>query len=87
MTEPKSYLATRAATLMADWCKARKLDSIVAGVRNSSLIRLFLGGGAPFPEISMATMYKLWTSSLGETEELEELLGRDLSHWKRPPSL
>lgn len=87
MTEPKSYLATRAATAMADWCKARKLDSVVAGVRNSALIRLFLGGGAPFPEIPAATMHKLWTSSLGETEELEELLGRDLSHWKRPPLL
>ena len=87
MTEPKSYLATRAATAFADWCKARKLDSIVAGVRESSLIRLFLGGGAPFPEIPAATMEKLWASSLNETEELEELLGRDLSHWKRSPSL
>ena len=87
MTEPKSYVATRAATAMADWCKARKLDSIVAGVRESSLIRLFLGGGAPFPEIPPATMEKLWASSLNETEELEVLLGRDLSHWKRSPSL
>jgi Sulfotransferase domain len=87
MTKPKSYLATRVATLMADWCKARRLDSIVAGVRESSLIRLFLGGGAPFPEIPPATMHKLWASSLSETEKLEELIGRDLSHWKRPPSL
>lgn len=87
MTEPKSYLATRAATAMADWCKARKLDSIVAGVRDSSLIRLFLGGGAPFPEIPAETMHKLWLSSLGETEELEGLLDRDLSHWKKPPIL
>jgi hypothetical protein len=87
MTEPKSYLATRAATAMADWCKARKLDGIVAGVRDSSLIRLFLGGGAPFPEIPAETMHKLWLSSLGETEELEALLNRDLTHWKKPPLL
>jgi hypothetical protein len=87
MTKPKSHLATRIATLMADWCKARKLDSIVAGVRESSLIRLFLGGGAPFPEIPPATMHMLRASSLRETEELEELIGRDLSHWKRPLSL
>ena len=87
MTKPKSYLATRAATAMANWCKARKLDNIVAGVRDSSLIRLFLGGGAPFPEIPPDTMDKLWASSLRETEELEELLGRDLSQWKRSPSL
>lgn len=86
MTEPRSYLATRAATAMADWCKARKLDNIVAGVRNSNLIRLFLGGGAPFPEIPMPTMRKIWALMLGEIEELEDILGRDLSHWKTPPS-
>lgn len=59
MTEPRCYLATRTATAMADWCKARKLDNIVASVRNSSLIRLFLGGGAPFPDIPTQTMQKV----------------------------
>lgn len=87
MTEPRSYLATRAATAMADWCKARKLDNIVASVRNSNLIRLFLGGGAPFPEIPVQTMRKVWEISLGEIDELEAILGRDLSHWKTPPAL
>ena len=29
MTTPRSYLATRAGTAMADWCKARKLDNMV----------------------------------------------------------
>jgi hypothetical protein len=87
MTEPRSFLATRAATAMADWCKARRLDNIVVGVKNSQLIRLFLGGGAPFPEIPMETLKNVRMRMLCEIEELEEILGRDLSHWKTPPSL
>lgn len=87
MTDPRSYLATRAATAMANWCKARKLDSVVAGVRKSRLISLFLGGGAPLPEIPAHTMRKIWEQSLYEVDELEKILGRDLSHWKIPPSL
>ena len=87
MTEPRSFLATRAATAMADWCKARRLDNLVVRVKNSHLIRLFLGGGAPFPEIPMETLKKVRTRMLCEIEELEEILGRDLSHWKTPQSL
>jgi hypothetical protein len=85
MTAPRNYSATRAATVMAEWCKARKLDNVVAGVRNSHLIRLFLGGGAPFPEIPVQTMRKIWALLLSEIEELEQIVGRDLSHWKMPP--
>jgi hypothetical protein len=85
MTEPRSYAATRTATVMADWFKARKLDNIVANVRNSSLIRLFLGGGAPLPEISTHTMQKVSALLLREVEELETILGCDLSNWKTTP--
>jgi hypothetical protein len=85
MTAPRSYSATRTATAMAEWCKARKLDHVVAGVRNSTLIKLFLGGGAEFPEIPAPTMRKIWALLQGEVEALEEIVGRDLSHWKAPP--
>jgi LPS sulfotransferase NodH len=87
MTEPRNLLATKFATAVADWCKARRLDNIVAGVKNSHLIRLFLGGGAPFADIPMETLKKVRTQMLREIEELEDILGRDLSHWKTPPSL
>jgi LPS sulfotransferase NodH len=87
MTEPRNFLATRVATAVADWCKARRLDHIVAGVKNSHLISLFLGGGAPFADIPMETLKKVRTQMLREIEELEDILGRDLSHWKTPLSL
>jgi LPS sulfotransferase NodH len=87
MTEPRNFFATRVATVVADWCKARRLDHVVAGVKNSHLIKLFLGGGEPFPDIPLETLKKIRTQMLCEIEELEEILGRDLSHWKSPPSL
>jgi hypothetical protein len=86
MTEPRNYSATRAANAMANWCKARKLDHVVAGIRNSNLIKLFLGGGAQFPEIPAPTMRKIWALLQDEVEALEEIVGRDLSHWKMPPA-
>lgn len=85
MTQPRWHFVTRAATAMADWCKGRKLDRLVVGVRNSRLNRLLLGGGAPFPEIPRATLEKIARLLLPETEKLEAVLGRDLTAWKQVP--
>lgn len=85
MTEPKWYFATRAATSIADWCKGRNLDGLVAVVRKSRLNQLLLGSGAAFPEIPRETMEKIARLLLPETEKLEALLGRDLSAWKQLP--
>ncbi len=85
MTQPRWYLATHAATATAEWCKGRSLDHLVAGLRNSRLSHLLLGGGAPFSEISRETLETLTRRLLPETEKLEALLSRDLSAWKRLP--
>jgi len=82
MTHPRSYHRTRRATAMADWCKARRLDKMVAAVRNSPLQKLFLGGGSPFAEFPMEMSLRLYELFRPEVEELEEMLNRDLSAWK-----
>jgi hypothetical protein len=82
LTEPRCYLATRSATVLADWCKARRLDSVVATVRRSPLMRLFLGGGAPFPEIPSQTLHHLEETLRPEVEMLEEMVGRSFPAWK-----
>lgn len=84
MTAPRSLIATRAATSMADWCKARRFDNVVAGVRNSSLMKLFVGGGAPLPEVPSQTAARITEILMPEIEALEGMLGRDLTAWKRP---
>ncbi|HTW49251.1 MAG TPA: sulfotransferase, partial [Acidobacteriaceae bacterium] len=78
LTVPRSFLVTRAAVSMADWCKARRFDAVVAGVRNSGLMKLFVGGGAPFPEVPSQTLARITDLLLPEIEELEAMLDRDL---------
>jgi hypothetical protein len=84
MTEPRIYAATRAALAVADWCKARKLDRIVHHVRRSRAFNLLVGGGAPFPPIPDQSLARLRSLLSREIEELEGMVGRDLSHWKIP---
>jgi len=86
MTEPRLYVATRAALAVADWCKARKLDKIVYHVKNSRAFNLLIGGGAPFSRLPMESLAKVHEMLLPETEELESITGRDLSPWKVPPA-
>ena len=82
MTAPRSYLVTRTGTAVADWCKGRKLDNVVASVKSSPLIRLFVGGGRRFPEIPQDTLRKLYVVLRPEVDDLEAILARDLSGWK-----
>ena len=82
MTHPRSYTRTREATRIADWLKQRRLDRLVAVVRNSSLRRLFLGGGPPFSELTDDLAARLYDLFRPEVEQLEFILRRDLSAWK-----
>jgi len=82
MTRPRSYLATRTATAFADWCKSRRLDHLVASVRESALIKLFLGGGESLPQLPPETLRELAELFRPEVEALESHLDRPLEHWK-----
>ncbi|HEY7096967.1 MAG TPA: sulfotransferase [Terriglobales bacterium] len=82
MTHPKNYYRTRGATVMAEWFKARRLDKVVVAVKRSPLIKLFLGGGPPFTDLSRDTTLRLYERFLPEVEELESMMKRDFSAWK-----
>jgi hypothetical protein len=82
MTQPRSYRRTRNASTLADWFKARRLDRLVAAVRNSPLRKLFLGGGPPFAELPLEVVAGLYELFRPEVEKLESLLNRDLTGWK-----
>jgi len=84
MTLPRSYPLTRGATLTAEWCKARRLHSIVWLVKSSPLKKLFLGGGPPFEQLPPEVAIRLYQKFTPEVEKLEALLDRDLSAWKLP---
>jgi hypothetical protein len=82
MTQPRNYLATRTATVFAEWCKARKLDKVVATARNSPLIKLLIGGGKPLSDASPLALERLAELFRPEVEGLETQLGRALNAWK-----
>lgn len=82
LSEPRSYLATRIATAAAEWCKAQGLGQLVAEVRTSRLMKVLVGGGAPFSEIPPVMMQHILHTVLPEIDALEGMLDRDLSAWK-----
>jgi Sulfotransferase domain len=86
MTLPRNYHRTRSATLMAEWFKAQHLGKVVSAVKKSSFIKIFLGGGAAFGELSRDVVQKLYELFQPEIEELEVMLNRDFSAWKPVPA-
>jgi Sulfotransferase domain len=82
MTQPRSYLRTRSATLVADWFKARRMDRVVSAFKRSRLRNVVLGGGPPFPKISAELLARLNGKFEPEIDQLETILGRNLSSWK-----
>jgi len=84
MTHPRNYYRTRSAAVLAEWFKARRLDSLVAAVKSSPVHKWFLGGGARFSELPPEVLLNLYEFFRPEVEDLESLLRRDLSAWKSP---
>ncbi len=84
MTLPRSYRLTHAAIVTADWCRARRLHSIVGWLKSSPLRKILLGGGPPFAEMPEQVAARLYEKFRPEVEELEVMLNRDLSAWKAP---
>jgi len=82
MTEPRNYFWTRGATLLAEWAKTRRLDSLVSAAKKWGTMNLFLGGGSAFAELSSGQRTRLRKLFRPEIELLEGMLNRDLSHWK-----
>lgn len=82
LTEPRNYHWTRGATMLSEWAKAQRLDSIVAFAKRLGAVKLFVGGGAGFQTIPSCERMKLRKLFRAEVEALEAMLGRDLSGWK-----
>jgi hypothetical protein len=82
MTQPRNYYWTRGAALLADWSKARRLDSVVAAAKKWGAMNLFVGGGPSFSELSSVQRTRLRELFRPDIDSLEVMLNRDLSAWK-----
>jgi hypothetical protein len=70
--------------LAADWLKARRLDGVVVAFKRSRLRKLVLGGGQPFRRVPLPLQLRLHEKLRPEIDELEQLIERNLSAWRRP---
>ena len=82
LTHPRSYFLTRAATGMADWFKAARLDRLLAAAKSKYFLKLLLRSGSSFDALSPDRTDQLYELLRTEVEELEALLHRDFSDWK-----
>ncbi|HEX3820279.1 MAG TPA: sulfotransferase [Candidatus Sulfotelmatobacter sp.] len=82
MTEPRHFYWTRGGLLMAEWAKKRRLDSFVAKAKKFGALKLFVGGGTAFADLSAAQRASLRERFRPEVEQLEAAINRDLSAWK-----
>lgn len=82
LTQPRHYYWTRGGLLMAEWAKKKRLDAVVAAAKRLGALKLFVGGGDTFAELSPAQRDRLRELFRPEVEQLESLLNRDFSAWK-----
>lgn len=82
LTHPRSYFLTRAATEMADWFKAARLDRLVAAGKHKYFLKYFLRSGSSFESLSPDRIRRLYELFRPEVEELESMLNRDFPKWK-----
>jgi Sulfotransferase domain len=82
MTQPRHYYWTRGANRLAEWSKARNLDGLVALAKRVGMVKLFVGGGPAFSQLSSSEEARLRGLFRPEIDKLEAMLNRDLSIWR-----
>jgi Sulfotransferase domain len=81
---PRSrHLAQNARHVMF-WLQAHRCYRMVRFMEQRGVWRFCFEGGAPFPPLSAEVDARVRAQFRPEVEELERLIGRDLSVWKQP---
>jgi len=78
----RSQLIARIGQGAGDWLRSRRLNTAVETAKRLGLKRLFFSGGNAVAPLNPATAKRLRAQFRGEIDELEQLIGRDLSVWK-----
>jgi Sulfotransferase domain len=85
LAQPRWHTVTHTSSLIAEWLKTKRLNRVVAGIRESRIGRLLLASGMPFEHLSPDISQTVYGLIADEIDRLQGLLGCDLSHW-RPSS-
>lgn len=83
-TAPPSRRLVRATRKIITWMNSRRMHRTVARFRKSALGRFVYEGGRPYEPLAPDVEARVRELYRPEVEALEELLGIDLSAWKKP---
>jgi hypothetical protein len=83
---PRSRRLAQNTRNARDWLLIRRWHRTIALLERAGVFRLAFGGGEEFGAMDPAIEARLREHFRPEVEALEEMLGRDLSHWKRGSS-
>jgi hypothetical protein len=81
---PRIALLAEQAWRLRRWLEARKAAAAITLLRKTGVWRFSFRGGGEFGPLDPALDSRLRERFRSEIEALEEILGRDLSAWKRP---
>jgi hypothetical protein len=79
---PRSRRAARNARNARDWMRAHRWHRTIALLERAGIWKRLFGGGEEFGAMDPETEARLREHFRPEVEALEQMLGRDLSHWK-----
>ena len=83
-TQPPNPRMAKIARDIVAWFATRRFHRAADVIRHTRLITYMLEGGDPFPSPTPEVDARLRQYYRPEVEKLEQLIGRDLSAWKRP---
>ncbi|HTW87043.1 MAG TPA: sulfotransferase [Candidatus Binataceae bacterium] len=83
-TDARSALLARNAMELRYWLSRNGLNRTVKVLRKLGVWRFCLRGGPEFPPLEPDLARRLRERLRPEIDDLEELIGRDLSAWKQP---
>jgi hypothetical protein len=67
---------------MSEWARRRRLDRVVATAKRMGGLKLFIGGGRTFSQLSPLERERLRELFRPEVDQLEAMLNRSLAAWK-----
>ena len=83
-TTARNYLVTRTVNTIADLLRQQRLYFIINMAKRLGLRRFVFAGGTELPRLSAEMRDQLSAHFRPQIAELEGLLGRDLSGWRKP---
>src|SRR6185369_7435249 len=86
LAQPRWHVVTHTGSCIAEWLKSKRLNRVVAGIRDSRIGEFLLASGMPFEHVPPDLSQVVYGLIADEIDRLEVLLGWNLAHWRPSPS-